>query len=253
MIVVDSNIDISPISLRPQRLQRLRSSKLIFIACEGEITEEQYFDEVLSIYSDISEKIKIFSARKATSLDKHSTDYLSGEKNSTCNTPLQLIKLLEDCTSNRDISIYDHDEFWIVFDVDQNFGAEKTFEGVKYDNLLKAIDKCNKKNYNYAISNPFFEVWLLLHFDDASDSDISFAVTKDHCYEKTKHFVHRLSNVGYPLKGKSIPPNLLSRKNIQDAIRRASDLFNTGESNNNIPYSYGSTVYRILQSFEELC
>ena len=57
------------------------------------------------------------------------------------------------------------DEFWIVMDIDQNLS-----ENIKDSNdksfkvyFIETLDTCDEKGYKYAISNPFFEMWLLLH------------------------------------------------------------------------------------------
>ena len=41
-----------------------------------------------------------------------------------------------------------------------------------------AIQACDEKGYRYAISNPFFEIWLLLHHDDVNEEDRKYAVTE---------------------------------------------------------------------------
>ena len=69
---------------------------------------------------------------------------------------------------------YPEDEFWILTDVDQNWSNQvidpqngKTYK----DEWDDAIAACEEKGYHYAISNPFFEIWLLLHHDQPSEED----------------------------------------------------------------------------------
>ena len=65
-------------------------------------------------------------------------------------------------------SEYPEDEFWIVTDVDKNWSEELIdSEGRKSyrDEWNEAIAACQEKGYSYAVSNPFFEIWLLLHHD----------------------------------------------------------------------------------------
>ena len=67
-----------------------------------------------------------------------------------------------------------------------------------------AISTCQSKNYGYAVSNPFFEIWLLLHHDVASEVDRSFAVTDENEYQKTDHFRSRLRDLVVALEDKNI-------------------------------------------------
>lgn len=48
----------------------------------------------------------------------------------------------------------DFDEIWCIFDVDQ------------HPNLKSAIQEALDSNINIAISNPCFELWLVLHYQD---------------------------------------------------------------------------------------
>jgi hypothetical protein len=51
------------------------------------------------------------------------------------------------------------DEYWCVFDVEQP---------LNHPDLLKAIDKARANGINLAVSNPCFELWLILHHQDCS-------------------------------------------------------------------------------------
>ncbi len=67
------------------------------------------------------------------------------------------------------------DEVCLIVDRDKN-----SFSTIQYDNL---IEKCSKNNYKLFVSNPCFEFWLLLHFDDV------FKINKQQLLENEKHFV----------------------------------------------------------------
>ena len=69
----------------------------------------------------------------------------------------------EYCLSQDIIYIEGKDKIDLVIDRDrQNFKEEQ------YDNVL---DYCEKNNVNLYVSNPCFEFWILLHFDDIFDYD----------------------------------------------------------------------------------
>ena len=52
-----------------------------------------------------------------------------------------------------------NDELWMVIDLDQWPNKD----------LSEVASKCNHKKYKLAVSNPCFEIWLLLHVKDISD------------------------------------------------------------------------------------
>jgi RloB-like protein len=52
-----------------------------------------------------------------------------------------------------------NDEFWAVFDRDE------------HPNVPDAIARCHEANVGVAFSNPCFEIWLILHFQDYDRPD----------------------------------------------------------------------------------
>ncbi len=62
----------------------------------------------------------------------------------------------------------------------------------------EALDKCDERGYGYAISNSFFELWLLLHHDDATEDDEKYAVTEEHAYKANCNcykILHKYKNI----------------------------------------------------------
>ncbi|MCC8097006.1 MAG: RloB family protein [Eubacterium sp.] len=155
--------------------------------------------------------------------------------------------------STYEFTKHPNDEFWIVADIDENTA--------NWDNNSKlefALDVCDRKNYHYAISNPFFEAWLLLHHDDFNSEDYKYAVTDKHRYEKTDHFRYRLKSVGAPLTNrKNIIIKHYNRGKVQKAIKRARHLFETEVRRNQnkhlrYPHNLGSTVYKLLENIIDI-
>lgn len=89
----------------------------------------------------------------------------------------------------------DNDSLWFVLDVD-------AWKREHIDELITACEK--DKNWNIAISNPSFEVWLLFHLMD-NLNDLS---------SNLKHELH--------LKTKNYTPNLFCPK-IDTAIQNAKE------------------------------
>lgn len=172
--------------------------------------------------------------------------------------PKQLIERIEQFKLEKDeiyqFSQYPDDEFWIVTDVDKNWSNEiinprdnKTYQ----DEWNDAIAMCQERNYNYAISNPFFEIWLLLHHDMIKDTDKRFAVTDTHDYEKTDHFKERLRGLGAPLKEKKhINYSDYDIEKVKMAISRAEDLHIDKEDL--APRYLATTVYKLLNKMIEM-
>ena len=147
---------------------------------------------------------------------------------------------------------YPEDEFWIVTDVDNNWSHTHISDDRTFlDEWNEAISLCEEKNYNYAVSNPFFELWLLLHHDDCSDDDKRYAVTDEHDYEPTSHFRDRLRGLDVPLKDrKHINFEDYTEEKIVAAIERAKQLHTSREDLQ--PHYLATTVYMLLEKITAL-
>lgn len=240
---------------------RLRTSnKIIFISCEGSVTEEEYFSIVSDLYPNIKSKIQFVSVKE--DIISIPVEQRTQEQNDELNksAPQHLVQKIDDFKNNPDkIRIYEFDkhpddEFWIVADVDNH-----TETGGNLKNWNKALSDCKNKNYGYAISNPFFELWLLLHHDEAkiqsgdndNDSDSQWAVTSSHSYEPTDHFLKRLSTLGANLKDKKhVNAAHYNKEKINNAIKRAKALDTIPPCD--YPTDLGTTVYRLLESIAEI-
>ena len=244
---------------RPYRSSRPETSKIIFLSCEGSVTEEEYFIELIpSIYSEIKSKIQFVSVAE----DAARTDprYRTPEQKKILSKtrPKQLVERIEQFKAEKDniyqFKEYPEDEFWIITDVDQNWSEkiidaehEKSYK----DEWNDAIAECKEKGYHYAVSNPFFEMWLLLPHDEPSETDKSFAVSDGHPYEKTSHFRIRLSELGAPLKkDKHIKASDYNDEKIKLAVQRAEKLHI--DKSDLCPRYFATTVYLLLEKIFEM-
>jgi hypothetical protein len=147
------------------------------------------------------------------------------------------------------------DEFWIIMDIDQNL-SENTLDSQNKsfkDYFIETLDKCDEKGYKYAISNPFFEIWLLLHHDNPTEDDKYYAVTPEHEYEKTAHYRERLRELGVPMHGngnKDIWKKDYTREKVFAAVRRAEHLHT--DKSNRYPEYFATTVYQLINKIIEL-
>lgn len=242
----------------PYRTVRPKTSKIIFLSFEGSVTEEEYFERISDIFSEIKSKIQFISVAEDAvhTIPKRRTP--EQVKLLSKVRPKQLVERIDQFKLEKDdiyqFEQYPEDEFWIVTDVDKNWSSKiiNTQENKTYlDEWNDAISMCQAKNYGYAVSNPFFEIWLLLHHDIANDLDKSFAVTDNHEYEKTDHFRNRLNDLGVALKEKKhINPYDYDADKVKIAISRAEELhLNKADS---CPKYFATTVYILLNKMLEM-
>ena len=183
------------VGLRPYR-------KLYLIAAEGEKTEVQYFQK--------------FNNRL-------STVHIQFLKSKGKSAPPQLLKRLIRYID--EAGLKDTDEVWIVIDKD-----------AWSDDQINALFDWSSKESNrgLALSNPKFEYWLLLHFEDGMGVNSS-----RHCTERLRRHL--------PSYGKNIDTVSFTNDQINDAIRRAQ-LRDTPPCED-WPRSPGcTTVYRLVKN-----
>ena len=242
----------------PYRTVRPVTSKIIFLAFEGSATEEEYFEMVSSLFSTIKSKIQFISVAEDA---VHTAPKVRTPDQVTLLSkvrPKQLVERIDQFKIEKNgiyqFSLYPEDEFWIVTDVDQNWSSDviSPSDGKSYlDEWNDAIAMCETKKYGYAISNPFFEIWLLLHHDDANDADKGFAVTDSHSYTTTDHFRTRLNELGVPLKKrKHIESSDYNAEKVKAAIVRAENLHLN--KNDMCPKYFATTVYLLLKKMMEM-
>ena len=256
MPLVTSRIPFNP--QNPYRSKRPTTGKIIFLSLEGSVTEEEYFECISDLFSEIKSKIQFISVAENAvhTASKYRTD--DQDKLLSKVRPRQLVERIDQFRNEND-SIYQFskwpdDEFWIVVDVDKNWSNDvinRSTGKTYFDEWNEAIAMCHQKGYGYAVSNPFFEMWLLLHHDEPTEEDRSFAVTDSHRYERTDHFRTRLNDLNVPLKDKKhIDPLDYSDQKVRDAIQRANKLHT--DKNDLCPKYYATTVYLLLQKIVQM-
>ncbi len=253
---IKSRVPFSP--QRPYRPARPATSKILFLSLEGSVTEEEYFQRVSEIFGEIKGKIQFISVAEDAvhTIPKFRTE----EQNRMLSKarPLQLVERIEwfkeEYDDRYEFSKYPEDEFWMVTDIDNNWSEtviHKKSGKTLLDEWRQAIALCRERGYRYAVSNPFFEVWLLLHHDQLSKEDMLFAVTDQHAYEKTTHFRERLRALGVALKDeKHLRFSDYTAENIKLAMKRAEELHTDKEEL--CPRYCASTVYLLLKKVVDM-
>ena len=122
-----------------KRRSGFRDAKLVVIATEGQKTETQYFEDFKEYYQTKRIHVEVLRRNTSASSPRHVFSELNKFKSE--------YKLVGD------------DELWMVIDRDQWTEAH----------LSDVASHCRKKSFYLAISNPCFEVWLLLHIKDPAE------------------------------------------------------------------------------------
>lgn len=179
-------------------IPHLRDTRLFIVATEGEKTEKQYFE----MFRSSKIQVKVIPTESGQS----SPDYV-------------LKRLVQYC---QDFQIGKDDELWFVSDVDR-WRDEK---------LSQICQMASQKGFEVAISNPCFEVWLILHF-------VELPTHFDKCSQVVDFLRNQLG--GY---SKNIQPDRF-HPYIPDAVERAKRLHtNPGER---WPTQTGSHVYKLVE------
>ena len=183
-----------PLGTRPYR-------KLFVIAVEGKKTEPEYF----AIFNNGPSVIHVKCLK-------------SGNDTS----PPQVLKRMKDYLKQKQLKT--SDEAWIVVDKD-----------LWTDNQLNQLHAWAqiRSNYGFALSNPSFEFWLLLHFEDGTGIGSS-----QDCIDRLKRHL--------PGYNKAIDIRKITHDQINEAVCRA-------KKRDNPPCvdwprtPGGTTVYRLVE------
>lgn len=214
----------------PQPLIRKRGfkdpEKYYIIACEGTLTEYIYFGDLRA--SDLFN-------------DSGLIDIIPIEHPKNIGTsPLELRTLIR--TAKKDKNFRKNDEFWIISDRDD----WATMHHINFDQFA---EECRKEqNTFWALSNPCFEIWLLLHLKDISDysdSERQKIFQNKKISQKKNYIDSVLANaIGNGRGYTKYPPKEFLMPNIKTAVRRAKALSKRGEL---YPHFLGTDVYKLVK------
>ena len=125
-----------------ERREAFRDARLIVIASEGKDTERIYFKALAKEYTNPHVHVHILERSEA-------------EQNNS--SPDHVLKQLNDYKSQYELEA--DDELWLVVDKDRWTEAM----------LSRVATECSQEvAMHMALSNPCFELWLLLHIEDSA-------------------------------------------------------------------------------------
>jgi len=183
------------------RPQFVRDARIFVIAVEGEKTEAQYF----SLFESTRVHVEVLPAGPAG-----------------LSAPKQVLERLVKFEEQFDLDA--DDERWLVVDVDRQRGQF----------LDEVTQVARESGYGLAVSNPCFELWLLLHFRDAdpSDTDCAAVVNRLHSHVGGYHKAR--------LRLEAYTPD-----RTREAVARARTL--EGGQNTRWPDFPGTHVFKVVE------
>lgn len=210
-------------SLMRERREAFRDARLIVIASEGKDTERIYFKALAKEYSNLRVHVHILERSE-------------NEQNNS--SPEHVLKQLNDYKSKYDLEA--DDELWLVVDKDRWTEAM----------LSHVATECSQEvAMHMALSNPCFELWLLLHMEDAA----SLSLEEQEQWMKNRR---RSKNADTYLKVRlrqklgsyheSSYDALTLIAHIEDAIERARAL--DKNPTDRWPQTLGTRVYLLAKS-----
>lgn len=187
--------------MRNKRHQRpygnLQYRRIFLISPEGMVTEPQYF----GMFSGKTFTVKVL-------------------QNNHKSAPIQVLQKAESYMLKHKLK--PGDEVWLI--IDRDTWPEKQLESV--------FSACHKQGFNLALSNPRFEYWLLLHFDNGD----GIATGKD-CKKRLKRYLPHFEKGHVEIE--KLEPF------VKDAISRAKQ--KDTPPCNDWPRTVGTTVYRLIE------
>lgn len=178
-----------------------RYKRRVIIATEGTVSEPRYFD----LLQGETTTVQIACVKK-----NHQS------------SPAQVLACMKQHLSRKPLDR--DDEAWLVVDKDQ-WSDEQLHELYRWTT--------QKESYHFALSNPKFEYWLLLHFDDGHN--IAHAAAVD---ARLRQYL--------PNYDKHIDSRHFTSDRISVAVERAKS--KDRPSTSDWPRALGTTVYRIIEA-----
>ncbi len=190
-----------------RKIVKKQAARLIVIATEDSNTEPEYFDGMFGSNKKPRVILEVLETQKGFSAPNH------------------LLERLDDVISDEDLKLDSGDELWLVFDKDD----------WPWEKINKVVRDAKRRGIHVAISNPCFEVWLILHIQSFPASGCN---TSKKCKRHLKNIGGSRSN------GDLILANL--EPGINNAIKKAIALdINTSSV---VPNEPGTRLYNLIES-----
>ena len=135
------------------------------------------------------------------------------------------------------------DQICLIVDRDKD-----SFISTPENNQYKyVLDKCNKMGFQFCVTNPCFEFWLLLHFDEVFELDEEKLLNNSKVTAKRRYAENELRKI-WPGYNKSSYHSEKLVKNIDKAIENEKKFCEDIEKLEN---SVGSNIGRLIQKMRQ--
>ena len=189
-----------------------RDARLYFLIVEGAKTEPAYFHAL---------EANNLIPRHRVKLHVHSPE-------ANASAPTYLIGKAEEIAKGQPAGT--DDEVWLVFDVDRHSGSTRLTQ------VIQASQDASQRGWGVAISNPCFEIWLLLH----TSNDLATV----NVYGDSVEAALRSEFGGY--EKRRTPVQCLSNETPARAMIRAR--LGDTDPESPLPSLPGTRVYRLFES-----
>lgn len=185
----------------------------LLVVCEGKVTEPSYFREM---------------AREERARIEVSVEEDCGGPKTIVERAAYLKREAEGEAKRQNDDFLKYDEVWCVFDIDA------------HPKVPDALQQARANNLALAISNPCFELWILLHFEDQRkhlEREVAHRLCKNHIPRYDKYVSFRALSPDY-----------------DEAVKRASNLEAwQRQQGRKLPDANPSTgVHRLTERIKEL-
>jgi hypothetical protein len=201
----------------------LEAEKMYILSYEGNVSEKKYFEDFRKsdLFND-SGLIEIISLKRPSN---------------TGSDPISVKKLLQQ--AKREYHFKNTDEFWLIIDRDN-------WEDIHNYNFDKLAEDCRKEeNFFLAMSNPCFEIWLILHLKDIREfgDDEKAKMLENKKISNSKNYIDRLLS---EIQGRGYnkrPNPRIFLPLTKTAISRAKEL---DDENLEYPKQLGTHIYKLI-------
>jgi hypothetical protein len=184
----------------------VRDANLIVIASEDEFAADVYFKQFRSTHI----RIKMLLPEEGRGSPRHISDRLDAYKN--------------------EYEIGEGDQLWYCGDTDH------WIDPSHIQTLREVLAHCKQSKYGIALSNPCFELWLLLHFAELQEE-----------VSNCRGVITQLSAAAGGYSKRLGCTTAMTSEMVQDAMRRAKAM----DDSSLIPNVPSTQVYLILESILE--
>lgn len=201
----------------------LEAEKMFILSYEGNVSEKKYFEDFRqSEWFNDSGLIEVISLKRPANKGSD---------------PISVKKLLQE--AKKEYRFKDTDEFWLIIDRDD-------WEEIHNHNFDKLVDDCKKEgNFFLAMSNPCFEIWLILHLKDLNEyneEEKSRLITNKRISNSKNYIDTVLSDIqGRGYNKRPNPRIFLPLTKV--AIGRAKEL---DVENQDYPKQLGTHIYKLI-------